>query len=314
MILTPEILTIFILNSIFLLFGTIAFYLSLKIYLGWDMNSTTKKQYMLQKQSYLSSTFIKYIFIVKLPLFLFFIFTLDKLSGSLVGAMCAAGVVNATSYGVYLFILKILNLYLFGFWLLLHKKDISDETLPYTKKKFGLFTIIYFIFLAEIIVESLMFLNIDPSIMVSCCGTLYSATADSYISVLFKLNPIYLVALFYINFLAIVVAYIFKNRYLYSILSILFLLSSIVSLIVFFGTYIYELPTHHCPFCFLQKDYYYIGYLLYVTLFIGTFYAMVLPFFYKRKYLSISFIFIIIYTAIVSAYPLVYFIINGVWL
>jgi hypothetical protein len=30
--------------------------------------------------------------------------------------------------------------------------------------------------------------------------------------------------------------------------------------------YIYELPTHHCPFCILQKEYGYIGYLIYLTL------------------------------------------------
>ena len=314
MILTPEILTIFILNAIFLFFGTIAFYLSVKIYLGWDMNSTTQKQYTLQKQSYLTSTLIKYIFIVKLPLFLFFIFTLDKLSSSLVGAMCAAGVVNATSYGVYLFIIKIINLYLFGFWLILHTKDSLDEVLSYTKLKFGLFSMIYFIFLAEVIVESLMFISIDPSVMVDCCGALYSANANSYISILFTIDPFIIVGLFYTSFIAIVLAYVLKIRYLYSILSILFLLIAIISLIVFFGTYIYELPTHHCPFCFLQKDYYYIGYLIYSTLFIGTFYGIALPFFDHQKYFNNSLLFISLYVIIVSLYPINYYINNGVWL
>ena len=30
--------------------------------------------------------------------------------------------------------------------------------------------------------------------------------------------------------------------------------------------YFYELPTHHCPFCLLQRDYHYIGYALYLSL------------------------------------------------
>ena len=41
--------------------------------------------------------------------------------------MCAAGVVDATPYGTYLFILKILNIYLFGFWLVLHYLDIKKH-------------------------------------------------------------------------------------------------------------------------------------------------------------------------------------------
>ena len=123
MTLTPEILAIFILNGIFLIFSSVAFILSSKIFLGWNLSATTKEQYKLEKQSYLTATIIKYIFIVKLPLFLFFIFTLDKISNLLTGAMCAAGVVDATDYGVYLFLLKILNLYLFGFSLYPQKDD-----------------------------------------------------------------------------------------------------------------------------------------------------------------------------------------------
>ena len=127
MILTPEVLTIFILNAIFAIFATIAFVLSVKIVLKWDINATTQTQYTLEKYSYLSATIIKYISAIKVPLFLFFIFTLDKISAVLTGAMCGAGVVDATEYGNYLFILKVINLYLFAYWIVLHNEDIKDE-------------------------------------------------------------------------------------------------------------------------------------------------------------------------------------------
>jgi hypothetical protein len=35
-----------------------------------------------------------------------------------------------------------------------------------------------------------------------------------------------------------------------------------------------ELPTHHCPFCILQKEYGYIGYPLYLLLFAGAILGM----------------------------------------
>ena len=125
MILTPEVLAILILNIIFAFFGIIAFILSIKIFLGWDLNSVSQSQYRLEKQSFLTATIIKYIFVIKVPLFLFFIFTLDKISNVLTGAMCAAGVVDATVYGTYLFMLKIMNIYIFAYWLVLHNEDIK---------------------------------------------------------------------------------------------------------------------------------------------------------------------------------------------
>ena len=42
---------------------------------------------------------------------------------------------------------------------------------------------------------------------------------------------------------------------------------SLLSIFSFISLYVYELPTHHCPFCILQREYGYIGYPLYLALF-----------------------------------------------
>jgi hypothetical protein len=57
--------------------------------------------------------------------------------------------------------------------------------------------------------------------------------------------------------------------WLYALGSFLFLPVAVVALISFISPYIYELPTHHCPFCILQREYHYVGYLLYITVFAG---------------------------------------------
>jgi len=319
MILTPEVLAILILDVIFAFFGVIAFVLSIKIFFGGDINSVTKKQYTLEKQSFLTATIIKYIFAIKVPLFLFFIFTLDKISNVLTGAMCAAGVVDATPYGTYLFILKIINIYLFAYWLALHKEDIRHENQPYTKVKFGVFIVAFFLFISELIIEWIMFASIDVSKMVSCCGTLYSSSATSAISSIFSIDTTLLLSLFYGNFLFIVLFYFLKQKYLFAISNLLFIITSLISLIVFFGTYIYELPTHHCPFCFLQSDYHYVGYFLYIFLFVGTFYGLVSGFVHNSqdeisKNYKISLMFNFAYVILLSLYPIVFYIKNGVWL
>ena len=61
MLLSPDVLTLFIINVIFAFFAIIAFYLSIKIVLKWNPNSTTSLQYTLEKQSYLAAVIIKYI-------------------------------------------------------------------------------------------------------------------------------------------------------------------------------------------------------------------------------------------------------------
>lgn len=315
MILTPEVLAIFILNAIFTIFAVIAFVLSVKIYLKWDINSTANAQYQLEKQSVLAATIIKYIFGVKIPLFLFFIFTLDKISNVLTGAMCAAGVVDATEYGTYLIILKIINLYLFASWLKLHGEDMKDIKQPYTKLKFGLFIVAFFLFITEVVLEGFMFANIEIDKMVSCCGSIYSSSANSAMSAIFSITTTALLALFYGNYLLIALFYYLKNRYLFALSNMLFVVVAIVALILFFGTYIYELPSHHCPFCFLQRDYYYVGYLIYGMLFTATFYGIVAGFINRSgTNYKISLFINLLYVIFVTLFVVIYYINNGVWL
>jgi len=316
---TPEIITLDILNILFLLFGSVAFYTSVKILLFYDTNATTPLQYKLEKESYLVATIIKFIFYIKIPLFIFFIFTLDKISNILPGAMCAAGVVNATEYGASLLILKILNIYVFGFWIVLNQQDMRSLEHKYIKLKFFVFVFAYLLLVIEIVSQIVMFLSIDAKSVVDCCGAIFSTTDGTYMSQILSIKPLYMLSMFYGIFMLILFSYAIKNRYLLSFFNLLFLIVSLTSLISFFGTYIYELPSHHCPFCLLQKDYNYVGYLLYVLLFVGTFYGIVVGLiaFKAREFttkIRVSILFDLLYVLIVSYYPMSYYLKNGVLL
>ena len=319
MFLTPEIITLTTLNFLFVIFATIAFINAIKIVLKYNANATTPYQYSLEKKSYLSATIIKFIFYVKIPLFIFFIYTLDSLSNLLPGAMCAAGVVSATSYGTPLLFLKILNLYIFAFWIVLNDEDMKYEQQPYLKKKFLLFCVAYFLLIAEILLESIMFGAMDINSVVDCCGAIFSTTSQTYLSEILATSPTILLTLFYGTFLFMILFYLLKNRYIYSFLNILFIIISLITLIAFFGTYIYEQPTHHCPFCLLQSDYNYIGYFLYIVLFVGTFFGFVIGIIdFEDKELhrrfNISLLYNTFYVMAVTYYPLAYYFKNGVWL
>ncbi|MBP9566338.1 MAG: hypothetical protein KBE02_03540 [Sulfurospirillum sp.] len=320
MTLTPEIIAILMLDGLFLFFSSIAFVLSLKLYWYWDRDATSLLQYRLEKESYLVGLIIKYIFMLKVPLFLFFIYTCDTLSGIITGAMCAAGVVNSVDFGLFLLLFKLLNLYLFGFWLLLHVRDVESELQPYIRQKSLFFGIAFFFFVAEIVLEILFFTSLNISKIVSCCGTLFSASTQSSLSFLFLMENWMIVSFFYASFVLMLVGFMVKNSAVYLFSNLLFLFFAIVSLILFFSTYVYELPTHHCPFCLLQSDYYGVGYFLYATLFLGTFYGIcgvvisTLTQGFILRAMRLSILFNSVYVLIVSAYVVVYFLKNGVWL
>ena len=318
-LITPEIITLTILNVLFFLFASLAFYFSVRILLFYNSNATTQTQYKLEKQSYLIATIIKFIFYMKIPLFIFFIFTLDKIATILPGAMCGAGVVSATEYGTPLLLLKILNLYIFAYWIVLNGEDMKSQESKYLRLKFLLFCFAYILLVVEIVTQMVMFFSIDVNSVVDCCGAIFSTTNGTYLSTILSLKPLYLLSAFYGIFLFLIVSYFIKNRYIFSLLNVMFLIVSLISLIAYFGTYIYELPTHHCPFCLLQKDYNYIGYFLYIFLFIGTFYGLLVGLItFNKKELElkyrISLLFNLLYILFVSYFPIIYYMKNGVFL
>jgi hypothetical protein len=63
-------------------------------------------------------------------------------------------------------------------------------------------------------------------------------------------------------------------RLLYAGLALVFLLAAVAAIISFISLYFYQIPTHHCPFDILQSNYYYVGYLLYGSLFAGGFFGI----------------------------------------
>jgi len=319
MLISPEVLTIYILDILFALFATVAFVISLKIVKDYDAHATTALQYELEKKSYLAATIIKYLFFIKVPFFLFFIFTLDSISFILPGAMCGAGVVNASSVATPLLFLKLLNIYLFAYWILLDKEDMSDETQPYMKRKFLLYLLFYMLLMVEIFLEFKMFLNIDIKNVVDCCGAIFSRSDGSYMAQLLGLSSSFYITLFYGNFFLILLSYMLNSRYFFALLNLIFIVVALLTLVAFFGTYIYELPTHHCPFCLLQSDYNYIGYALYSLLFLGTFNGVVIGVHLfsvdlQKQKMKYSLAFNILYVGIISYYFLGYYFKNGVWL
>lgn len=264
-------ITLFIASTLFITLS-VAFVNSLYILKNYQQNATSQIQYALEKRSYLVTTIIYIASIIKIVLLPYFTFTIDKLSNIIPGAMCGAGVIDANSYGEPLIIIKILIIILKMLWLSLNKEDLLSRDFRYFRKKIWFFIFIYLLIVIEFFLEYQFFMNLRTINPVSCCSNLYSLTQD--INPLpFNISTSELVFIFYFIYTLLIIFNYFQRRYILAILSIFYIYIAYLSIVYFFSTYIYQLPSHKCPYCLLQSEYYFIGYIIYSSIIVATFYT-----------------------------------------
>lgn len=316
--LSNEVIIYLFSQTILLIAQVFALYWAIKIVGKWDFNSTSNIQYKLEKKSYLVMLIILFTLIVKIALIPYFAYVIDKLSLIVPGAMCGAGVISANEYGFKLLLLKIFLVFFNGIWIIINNEDLKQRDYPYLKKKFYFFIFIFLFVVLEYILDILYFLNISLLSPVLCCSVIYGVQGSS--SLPLGLDTQKLLILFYLFYLLTLISNISKQAILSFFVSVIFLYLGYLSVVDFFGTYIYQLPSHKCPFCMLQQEYFYIGYILWATLFIGVFYGIssfVLKYIIKRELTytyTYSIIFNSIFVLICTLYVAIYYLTNGVFL
>ena len=318
-LLSNEIVIYLFVQTILIILLFVAFYFSVSIIKTWDYEKTTTKQYKLEKTSYLVILIISFTLIVKIFLFPYFAYSLDNLSNIVPGAMCAAGIVGANEFGQINLSLKILILFFIGVWLIINSLDLKAKTYPYTKKKYLFYSFIFALCILEITLDFLFLNGISTKEPIMCCSTIFGVNNIGS-KIPFDLNISTLLIIFYLLYLLIVFINIQKQAFLNLLINFLFLYIAYYAVTYFFSTYVYELPTHQCPFCMLQKEYHFIGYFIWSTLFLGTFFGVasyILKTFINEKLnytYKYSLIFNTIFVFICSFYVIRYYLINGVFL
>ncbi len=248
---------------------------ALQIVRKWDIRSGSEQQLILERKTYLISTLLAFVFGFEILSLFLFIFTADQIHGFFVGAMCAAGSLYANPFGYPALLVKMINFLLAGVWLVLNYVDNRGYDYPLIRKKYLFFLLFAPLILGEAVLQAAYFLGLKPNLITSCCGTLFSRETSTLPAEIISAPRIPAMAAFYIVMVLAVGSGLFtflkgKGAVLVSGLSALAFVVSLVSVLSFISLYIYELPTHHCPFCILQKEYGYVGYPLYITLFGGT--------------------------------------------
>ncbi|GFO69785.1 hypothetical protein GMLC_33640 [Geomonas limicola] len=242
-----------------------------RILRNWDLSSGSELQLALEKRTYLISTLLSYALGFELVSLFLFVFTADRLHLLFSGAMCAAGTLNANGFGYPLLILKLVNFLFAGIWLIVNHADNQGYDYPLIRFKYLLLVPLVPWSLLEFSYLFAYFSGLHADVITSCCGSLFSLERPGIAGDLVSLPVKPMRLAFFGTLGATLASGLFswrsgKGFYPFSILSLATLLVSLASLVSFLCLYIYQLPSHHCPFCILQGEYHYLGYPIYATL------------------------------------------------
>lgn len=274
MIFNPAIVTLIGGSLLITVYAGYASLFGLQILRHWDIQSGSERQLMLERRTHLISTLLTWLFVLCVFCSFLFIYTGDHLHSLFVGAMCAAGTLNVNAYGYPLLVIKILNLCLCGVWLIINAIDKKGTDYPLIRSKYRFLIVITAMLVIETLLQLNYFQNLKADVITSCCGTLFSSDTQTVAGGLSALPPVTATVLLFLGvviLLRIGIHFLISGRgaQLFGWISAGMLVIGIAAVVAVISVYYYALPTHHCPFCLLQKEYYYIGYPLYLTLFMG---------------------------------------------
>ncbi len=294
MLLNPSILALITVSMTVALMVLLASGFALQVVRHWDIHSGSERQLQLERRTYLISTLVAYCFAAELIALLLFIYNAEQMSSQFVGAMCATGVLNINGYGWPTLYLKIAIFFAGSAWLTLNRIDSQAFDYPLVRTKYLLLLLIVPLVIAELVVQLLYFTSMDPDVITSCCGSLFTPEGQGVAAEVASVEPVYAMgALIASAVLALGSGawYLYKRSggITFASTNAIAFLVALVAIVSCIALYIYEHPHHHCPFCILKGGHDFIGYLLYVPLFISAALAMgvgaISPF---RRYASLA--------------------------
>jgi hypothetical protein len=318
---------------IVLVLGIFAGRTAVRVLRHWNPASDSNLQIKLENEIWLASTLVEYGLGFQILTLVLFVLAADTFCQVIVGAMCATGALLANNFGMLTLLVKLAGVFLYGFWIVLHKLDISSATYPLVKIKYIYLLLILPLLFADITLQTLYIAYLSPDIITSCCAVVFSSSSETGGNLLKSFSQAPLLSLYYGSIIVLLVlGCILLKRWLLPLVALFsagwlcFLGLATVAIITVFSSYIYAMPYHHCPFCILKPEYHYIGFALYFTLIPASFFGLstllVEPFKrkkdlagpvqkYQQNAIAISLLLIMLLAALSSYHLLVYKISGG---
>lgn len=260
-----------------LLVGTFTLYacgVGAHILLKWNPKSADEIQLQLERKTYLVSSILNHVLSVELITLFMFIAAADRLHQFFTGAMCAAGVLNANPLGEVTLMVRTASFLCCGIWLVVNKVDTQIWDFPLIRVKYAFLLFMGPLLIAEGTLQTMFLAGLDPQVLTSCCGVVFSTDSVSLKAEMAHLPPKLTAGCFYIGMGLTMIAgtrllRTGRSGLLYSLLSIAVFILALLALMAYFCLYVYESPSHHCPYCMLQREYHFVGYFFYAALLLG---------------------------------------------
>lgn len=275
MILQPAVLALLLAASLNALGLASAGVFAVHILRDWRPDTGTEAQIALERRTHLVSSLVALSLLTSLPMLALFVHTADALAPLFSGAMCAVGSLKANAWGLPALGVMLAGFFLATAWLVLHRLDTRGWDRPLLRAKYRLLLFLAPLALAEAALLWLYFGDLRPAVITSCCGSLFGPAATGALADLAALPERVARPLFFLTLVATLATgflYLSGRRAgsAFGILAGLHFPVALAAIVAFIAPHIYAQPNHHCPFCLLQAEHGYAGWLLYPPLFLGT--------------------------------------------
>ncbi len=274
-------IALIICGLVVLFFMGIAARSAVRVLLFWDHESDSNRQIKLENEIWLTSTLVEYALAAQVISLVVFVLAADYFSQSITGAMCATGSLLANDFGVPALLVKIGAVFFYGFWIVLHQLDIRSERYPLVRMKYLYLLLLIPLLFLDIALEVLFIWGLEPDIITSCCAVVFGDAQGGGTNLLGGFTHEVSMGLFYGTVAGLIIIGLFLVRrwhtwtgLLFSCSWLWFFLLALAVITTEFSSYIYAMPFHKCPFCFLKPEYNYIGFVIYLSLFLGAFLGM----------------------------------------
>ena len=265
--------------ALFLLAG--ASHTAWRVVRHWNPEEDSRRQIALENETWLAALLVRHALLLQIFSLVLLLAAASSFATVLAGAMCAAGAFAANSYGLPALAVKILAVFAYGLWLVLHGLDLRSEHSPLVRRKFGLLLLLGPLLLVDNGLTALYLVNLEPDIVTSCCGVLFSPPESDGQSLSAALSSPLTLPAFLILAAALLLAAWLGQRHphrpspaldtLLALGSPLFLVLALAVVTFEVSPYIYGLPAHRCPFDLFDRASRFIGFPLYASLFLATF-------------------------------------------
>lgn len=281
MILHPGILALFSSSTVVLIAMLVAGWHGLAILVRWNPQSSSESQLALERKSWLISVLLNFALTVQVVSTALFVFTVDDIHRLFIGAMCATGALNANLVGWLVLLLKVALFFLGAIWVVFNRLDQCTEDTPLIRTKYLMVLLLTPLVALDLYSQWLYFSGLQPQVITSCCGSLFSAAGEGVAAGLAGFPVDRAVPMFFGVagvFLTLLLVTLKWRRPVLRLLlfaaSVFFFVVGLGAVVSFISLYIYQMPTHHCPFDMIQGHYHYVGYPLYAGLFGAALFGM----------------------------------------